>query len=207
MEPIIETKITVIGNGKTGKTSMLNLLKDKKFSSVYTPTTFDILTVDKKYKTRNMQINFWDTAGQEEFERLAPLHLPNTDLIMLCFSCSDPNSFDPLASKWKVMMDYYCAGTPFVLVGCMTDKRHDGSAIKNLAEMNQAMITKEKGRHMGVLLGALEYLECSAKDNVGGDEIMEFLCKWIYKQNGGVECEKTSGGFFRSLMSFCGCGR
>lgn len=208
MDTLIETKLTVVGNGKTGKTSMLKLFKDYSFSSVYTPTSFDILTIERKYKKRTIKLNFWDTAGQEDFERLAPLHLPNTDLLVLCFSVCDLESYETLPTKWKTMIDFYCKDTPIVLIGCKTDLRHDAEEIKNLAEMGQSMISREMGEKMAKEIGALKYFECSAKNNEGGEIMLDFYYKWVYGNNvdgESEETEKKKKGFFNRIFRFCGC--
>lgn len=39
-----------------------------------------------------MELALWDTAGQEDYDRLRPLSYPDTDVILMCFSVDSPDS-------------------------------------------------------------------------------------------------------------------
>jgi Rho family protein len=46
----------------------------------------------------HMELSLWDTAGQEEFDRLRALSYEDTHVIMLCFSVFPPPS-EPLSNE------------------------------------------------------------------------------------------------------------
>lgn len=46
-----------------------------------------------------VELALWDTAGQEEYDRLRPLSYPETDLIFVCFAIDCPNSLDNVLDK------------------------------------------------------------------------------------------------------------
>lgn len=46
-----------------------------------------------------VELALWDTAGQEEYDRLRPLSYPETDLIFVCFAIDCPNSLDNVMDK------------------------------------------------------------------------------------------------------------
>lgn len=52
-----------------------------------------------------VELALWDTAGQEEYDRLRPLSYPETDLLLVCFAIDCPNSLenvmDKVSSGWK----------------------------------------------------------------------------------------------------------
>ncbi len=48
---------------------------------------------------RTVELALWDTAGQEEYDRLRPLSYPETDLIFVCFAIDCPNSLDNVLDK------------------------------------------------------------------------------------------------------------
>ena len=49
-----------------------------------------------------MSLELWDTAGQEEYDRVRPLSYPNTDVFLVCFSINSRSSFNNVRDKWMV---------------------------------------------------------------------------------------------------------
>lgn len=46
-----------------------------------------------------MELALWDTAGQEEYDRLRPLSYPETDLLFVCFAIDCPASLENVMDK------------------------------------------------------------------------------------------------------------
>lgn len=46
-----------------------------------------------------VEAGLWDTAGQEDYDRLRPLSYPNTDVFCICFSISSPESLVDVVEK------------------------------------------------------------------------------------------------------------
>lgn len=80
-----------------------------------------ILTVDGK----RVQLGLWDTAGQEDYDRLRPLSYPQTDVLLLCFSLVSPASAANVTARWAPELRRHCPKTPVLLVGTKLDLRDD----------------------------------------------------------------------------------
>jgi hypothetical protein len=67
----------------------------------YVPTVFEnYITYPTHPPTgKTVELALWDTAGQEEYDRLRPLSYPETDLIFVCFAIDCPNSLDNVMDK------------------------------------------------------------------------------------------------------------
>lgn len=67
----------------------------------YVPTVFEnYITYPTHPPTgKTVELALWDTAGQEEYDRLRPLSYPETDLIFVCFAIDCPNSLDNVLDK------------------------------------------------------------------------------------------------------------
>ena len=59
----------------------------------------------------------WDTAGQEDYDRLRPLSYPDTDVILMCFSIDSPDSLENIPEKWTPEVKHFCPLVPIILVG------------------------------------------------------------------------------------------
>ena len=44
-------------------------------------------------------LGLFDTAGQEDYDRLRPLSYPQTDVFLVCFSVVSPASFENVKEK------------------------------------------------------------------------------------------------------------
>ena len=110
-----------------------------------------------------ISLNLWDTAGQEDYDRLRPLSYPQTDVFLMCFSVISPISFDHVQQKWFPEISHHCPGVPIVLVGNKIDLREDPVTISVLRERRMSPVTREKGLEMAKRIKAVKYVECSAK--------------------------------------------
>ena len=83
-------------------------------------------------------LGLFDTAGQEDYDRLRPLSYPQTDVFLVCFSVVSPASFENVKEKWVPEITHHCPKTPFLLVGTQSDLRDSQDA--------PALALKEKVR-------------------------------------------------------------
>jgi len=46
-----------------------------------------------------VELALWDTAGQEDYDRLRPLSYPDSHVILICFAVDSPDSLDNVQEK------------------------------------------------------------------------------------------------------------
>jgi small GTP-binding protein len=115
----------------------------------------------------------FDTAGQEDWDRLRIMSYTATDVFIVCFSVMEPSSFSNVEEKWVPEIKQYMPSVPFLLVGTQTDLRDNVVAVKELARKRQKPVTKEEGERMARRLGARCYIECSALMNMNVKQVFD----------------------------------
>lgn len=64
------------------------------FPQRYVPTVFENYIANVQLDNgKVVELALWDTAGQEDYDRLRPLSYPETDVILICFAIDQPTSF------------------------------------------------------------------------------------------------------------------
>lgn len=169
----IRKKLVIVGDGACGKTCLLIVFSKDQFPEVYVPTVFENYVADIEVDGRQVELALWDTAGQEDYDRLRPLSYPDTDVILMCFSIDSPDSLENIPEKWTPEVKHFCPNVPIILVGNKKDLRNDSNTIHELAKMKQVPVSIEEGKQMAEKIQAYSYLECSAKTKDGVRDVFE----------------------------------
>lgn len=169
----LRRKLVIVGDGACGKTCLLIVFSKGTFPEVYVPTVFENYVADVEVDGKHVELALWDTAGQEDYDRLRPLSYPDSHVILICFAIDSPDSLDNVGEKWCSEVHHFCPEVPKILVGCKNDLRHDNKTIEELRKTSQAPVTPEQGQAVADQIRAVKYLECSAKTNKGVREVFE----------------------------------
>ncbi|NP_001091168.1 RAB7B, member RAS oncogene family S homeolog [Xenopus laevis] len=163
----VDLKINIIGPMGTGKTSLLNQYVHKWFLNDYQNTLgAHLLSKTIQLDNTNLNLQIWDTGGQERFRTLVSTFYKGSDGCLLVFDVTDEESFACLEFWRKDFLDKIpppAADFPLIVLG-------------NKIDLNDRQVSKEsamtwcKGKKVS-------YLEVSAKNNVNVELAFEILAK------------------------------
>ena len=73
-------------------------------SLAYVPTVFENYVADviDVHSGKHVELGLWDTAGQEDYDRLRPLSYPDTDVILICYDISNQDSCDNITGLFEI---------------------------------------------------------------------------------------------------------
>lgn len=78
---------------------LLNANRDFERVQAYIPTVFENYVTQVTFEGKLVEFALWDTAGQEEYDRLRPLSYPESDVILIVFSVDFPVSLANVQDK------------------------------------------------------------------------------------------------------------
>ncbi|OBZ66412.1 GTP-binding protein Rho3 [Grifola frondosa] len=139
------------------------------------PTVFENYVHDLYVDDQLVELSLWDTAGQEEFDRLRSLSYAETHVIMCCFSVDNPTSLDNVEAKvgiscgltrlslidmqWIDEILEYCPGLSLSLsVTLKCDLREDRATQERLARYGMHTVQYEEGLTVARRIRASRYL-------------------------------------------------
>ncbi len=137
------------------------------------PTVFDNFSANVLTDGIPITLGLWDTAGQEDYDRLRPLSYPDTDVFLLCFSIVAPATCKNITAKWYPEVRHHCPTAPLILVGTKLDLKEDRPTLMKLKEIGLSPVTFEQGVEKAREINAVKYMECSALTQVGLKAVFE----------------------------------
>ena len=165
-EPI-RKKMVIVGDSFCGKTCLYTTFVKDRFPVDYLPRVFESYVGDIRVDGKTVELAFWDTVGDDQYDSLRPLSYPDTNVILMCFSIDNPESLANVLNKFTPEVRHFCPNVPIILVGNKKDLRNDENTKRELSKMKQEPVKSEDGSLMCERIKAYTYLECSAKTKEG----------------------------------------
>ncbi|PKU65665.1 Rac-like GTP-binding protein 7 [Dendrobium catenatum] len=165
-------KCVTVGDGAVGKTCMLISYTSNTFPTDYVPTVFDNFSANVVVDGSSVNLGLWDTAGQEDYNRLRPLSYRGADVFILAFSLISKASYENISKKWIPELRHYAPTVPIILVGTKLDLREDNQffidhpgalPITTAQSLNCLHDVNLKGEELKRKINASAYIECSSK--------------------------------------------
>jgi len=174
-------KITVIGDGRVGKTSLIKRFTQGSFQKDYVRTIGAQFSVfDKEIEGDKIRLLFWDIAGQDTFHFLRPRFFKNSRAAIIVYSL-EPNKFGKESFEhigiWHDDIKRYCGDVPIVIfcnkADLIDEKNLDTSKVEKLVKENNF----------------LGYYITSAETGKGVIEAFNTLIENLYRKFKGLSTE------------------
>jgi len=184
-------KCVVVGDGAVGKTCLLITYTTNVFPCEYIPTVFDNYSANVMVDDKDINLGLWDTAGQDDYDRLRPLSYPRTDVFLICFSIVSPSSLDNVVMKWNPEITHHCPNVPKLLVGNKVDLREDKEYLeRSIPTKIEQAVSVAQGAKIADDIGAKAYMECSALTSKGVKDVFYEAIKTVLRPGEGKEKKK-----------------
>lgn len=161
----MDVKIVLIGNSAVGKTSVVRKATNRETTSDQGPTLgASYLSMRRTCNEKVVDLQIWDTAGQEKYRSMAPMYFRGSHIAILMYSIIDKESFEGVNDWHQILVQNTNDDIIKFLVGNKVD----------LAD--QRVISKEEGENKAKEINATFY-EVSALTGEGVSDLFDEVTK------------------------------
>ena len=154
-------KLIFLGDQNVGKTCILNRYVNNEFTENYQATIgLDFQSKNVTIGNQDLNILFYDTAGQEKFRSLIPLYTRDAKIILLVYDITCKESFLHLSDWLQELTNVNKEEVIFALVGNKNDLK------------DSRQVTFEEGQKYAEENNFI-FQEISAKENDGFSELFD----------------------------------
>ena len=181
---IITLKLILVGDGRVGKTSIINKYLYNTFNE-NEPMTINSCFLEKKMIINEKTFKFalWDTAGQEKFNSVTPVYYRDAKGVILVYDITNARSFERV-QKWIEEVRSYNKECEIVICGNKVD----------IKETYEDGVDKDKAKAYVESKG-IEHFYTSAKTGEGLEEVFEYVAKKVVENYERDSKGKSGNGF------------
>ena len=166
-------KLSLIGDGGVGKTSMAQRYVHGIFKADYKATIGTFISKKEcEFNELKTSVRFmiWDLAGQSQFQRLWPDYLTDSRVGIIVYDITNRESFENVKKWHSIITEVAFQNIVLLLVGNKVDLD------------NSREISLDEGMNLAKELG-IYYMETSAKTNENIDDVFEWIALQIINMN------------------------
>ena len=162
-------KIILLGDSSVGKTSLILRFCDDKFMEIGTSTIgVDTKTKDVRHNGKKIQLEIWDTAGEERFRTLAKNSYQGSDGIILVYDITQKKTFSNIKHWYdNIKNNIDIDKVAIILVG-------------NKSDLPDPQVKKESSEKFCEQYN-LQLIETSCKNNINIEETFNTLIEKMIK--------------------------
>ena len=167
-------KVVLLGESEVGKDELISSITNKSFfeqnSKSSQSSQFIVKTLcfpDGKF----VNLEIWNTAGQEKYRPLAKIFYTNAKVVILVYDITSKHSFTELKQYWYEQVKLYWRKDVIFAV------------VANKMEYYQKLqVTNEEGKEFAKSIGA-GFFCTSSFSNAGIDNMLDFIGKKLLDPN------------------------
>ncbi|KAI5924391.1 ras family-domain-containing protein [Camillea tinctor] len=109
------------------------------------------------------------------------------DVVLICFDVSSSKCYKHAKTQWLDEVQKYYPNVPFILVGLKKDERlGKGLRVPPLGQL-ETRIPAAEGTFGAATMGAIKYLECSAKTGEGVNRVFTEAARTVLDERAAEE--------------------
>lgn len=190
-------KIVVVGDMHCGKSCLVSAYCSDQYSDTYLPTILQCVPGDARVDGHKIDLIVVDAPGRVDHAPIRTCIYEKTDLVMICFALDDPASLAHARDYWLEEVRRQAPKAPTMLVGTKRDVRDAAVAnwcqchlcledslgclkgratlqrMSSDAVLSKNIVSHQQGKEVARSMGALAYVECSAKYRDGSRDVFE----------------------------------
>ncbi|ROV89124.1 hypothetical protein VSDG_08871 [Cytospora chrysosperma] len=128
-------------------------------------------TVKVSVDDEPVELSLWDIRGID----YDPSWLNDTQVALVCFSVNigSTDAKGKHLGRWVTEVNRNCPTAAIILVGLKSDLRWHARTIEKLRKHGKTLVTLEQGEQLRESIGAVRYVECSARTGDGVFDVLE----------------------------------
>jgi small GTP-binding protein len=163
-------RVVILGESSVGKTSIIDRLVNKEFNPMEAPTIGAcFLLHHEQVENVCIEMQIWDTAGQEKYKALSPIYCRGAAAAIVTFDVTSRESFDRVGDWIKLVQECSCTDTAIFVAANKWD-------LKVRAEVSESDMTNWSST------SDFKIVKTSAKTGEGVTELFKMVAEEIFKR-------------------------
>lgn len=189
----ITLKVALVGDVKTGKSSLLHQYFDQKFNAQYSPTDgLDSRSKRSVVQGRDCKVQIWDTADSTKGREMIPSYYKGAHCFGIVFDILEYNTVETIPAWIQIIKETFSEDIPIVLIGNKLDRQ------------GYRAVGRDSIQQYAIDCGLQGYIEVSAKsgENVSAMvDLVAFLALERYIATSPLPSPSAAGSSTSSMPS------